>query len=740
MLSNKWLKSALLIISSFSVLICFTPTCCHHSLHNKNSSPEIEQSFDLEKLPEHIALVLVPENEEWLVASVIPAVGRLRDRGMAPVFVATSDVSFQNHLDFIDYIGAHQTLIIASSPENSLIKMMPYFHYPFLRTGSDPAHAGILLMKTFWESNEDVVIASFEEPACMVLGSLLAAHLSIPFISYQNNEVLKTLFHNLSAAGVKRIRYCTNVPPAWMEAEKNLFHEVVCLPEQHIVQTLIDKIHPENIRNIIIARKPDIGEIKQYTASWIAPYLSLLRDSLVLISTTHKPSEIETLVAGHIEQYSLNPQTITLLGDHDTLGEWILYDEGIYDDEKIDIEPCSFDIYKKCSLFGVGRIPFNHLADASSLIAHTYLNEQHTEKSAASILMISNPDTEFANLSLCETISRLTAAEFKNCTIPIAEFYGKEAEDPEIVDVATKAQLIIFEGHIWDMTLFEHPIDPVYVQEDRGASMRDYCETSVREDCFQDEDPEGPIIPSLNNRNLEGHPLVILQSCHSLREKEVPHRIFNLGGSGVIGSVSSIHSASGASFIKAFCDGLLYHDNTVGEALRDARNYCLCLAKLKEKRGHTEQDKVLRVAYSFRLWGDPEMSIQINKAIKLRRQPLTAQWNNLKEIKISTPHRTLPKIESEYYYAQMFPGSQAAGIVKSIRNNPEQRKIQPLFFFRLPNPLGLELTGTSLLKDQEGEIERAVFLEDPLNRYLYILYYPFKTSPDYDFFLRFENS
>ena len=95
-------------------------------------------------------------------------------------------------------------------------------------------------------------------------------------------------------------------------------------------------------------------------------------------------------------------------------------------------------------------------------------------------------------------------------------------------------------------------------------------------------------------------PLVILQSCHSL-EEPVTQQFLQLGGVGLIGSVTNIHSASNSTFIKALCDSMLYQGAPTGEALRDARNYYLCWRDLKAKRGHTELAKVHRVALSFSL-------------------------------------------------------------------------------------------------------------------------------------------
>ncbi|MGA1824242.1 MAG: hypothetical protein ACMUIP_06205 [bacterium] len=753
-------KSFLVFITvSFIIFLGVTPKCCYSPLKNKTTknsitnlkgttSPEI-QKLALEviapkKLPETIDLIIVPEKEEWLVASITPVIARLRRCGMNPILIVSSGLWKPRNLDFLRCMAAQQSLVVAPSPENYFVKMLPPFRYHVLPTGSNPTDAGIVLMKTFWKSIDKVIIASQNEPTSMMLGAMLSAHRAIPFISWQGKEDLIMLFENLPMLGIKEVLFCTNLPLTQKDLSENSLHEVAFLTDNQIIRSIVESIRPENIRNIIVTREPDTFRA-QYNSFWIAPYLSLLRNSLVLINNTNEATEVEERVASLIARHSLSPKNITLLGDHETIGEILLYDEGIYDNEKISIEPCSLDSEKEIAVFGVGRIPFNQLAEASDLIARTQLCERLSVKQKPSVLMIANPDTEYSDLPLCETICRLTAEEFKNRKIPIDEFYGKEAGDPLLLDSAVKAALIIFEGHIYDMTLFDRASDCFAIREDFDPSNVQYDPQSLldnhgdsMEDSYVEEELDASIIPVLMERNLEGQPLVILQSCHSF-EEEIPDRIFSIGGSGVIGSVSNIHSASGAAFIKAFCDGLLYRGDTVGEALRDARNYFLCLTQLKEKRGHKEQGKVLRVAYSFRLWGDPEMKMGFDRAGNTRRPTISAQWTDSKEITILTPHRTLPRVETLCYSARIFPQSQTAGIVKSLKNNPDQRKIMPLYFFRLPHPPGFHITDTTTLKTGEGEAARSSFLNDPLNRSLYMLYFPSETLSDSTISVRLED-
>jgi hypothetical protein len=234
---------------------------------------------------------------------------------------------------------------------------------------------------------------------------------------------------------------------------------------------------------------------------------------------------------------------------------------------------------------------------------------------------------------------------------------------------------------------------------------------------------ESDFLPAWVERLL-GLPVVVLQSCHSL-EEHTCQRVLELGGVGLVGSVTNIHSASGSAFIKAFCDGLLYRNETIGEAIRDARNYFLCLAALKRQRGHQETAKVYRVGLSFSFWGDPEMRL-LPQYLKAKKRPISATFTAPQTLKISTPRSRLPEARNEKYFVRMFPGSQVAGIVKRLKNEPI-RRLTPLYFFRSA-PVGFDTGIYRCLEREDNTSDRSVFLVDPFKRFMYVLYFPDKEA------------
>lgn len=265
----------------------------------------------------------------------------------------------------------------------------------------------------------------------------------------------------------------------------------------------------------------------------------------------------------------------------------------------------------------------------------------------------------------------------------------------------------------------------------RRLEIRD-LEAEVAPDAASMAQP--PMIEQQLDR-LEGLPLVVLQSCHSL-ENEVARRAFDAGAVALLGSVTNIHSASGSAFIKAFCDGLLYRGSTVGEALRDARNYFLCLGQLKAKRGHTEQPKVHRAALSFRLWGDPELRVTRLKGKPPSLPAVSAAFQAPDKVVVSTPAKRLGKSSTSRYFTRMFPGTETAGIVKRLKHKPI-RRITSVYFFRLPLPKDFVAQGFTQLSRPGDTSQRAAFLVDEYRRFLYLVYFPDKERPGESFELVF---
>ena len=63
----------------------------------------------------------------------------------------------------------------------------------------------------------------------------------------------------------------------------------------------------------------------------------------------------------------------------------------------------------------------------------------------------------------------------------------------------------------------------------------------------------------------------------------------------------------------------------------------------------------------------------------------------------------------------------------------------PLYFFRIPMPKGFDPLQYTALKGPDKISDRAVFLADPFERFLYILYFPEKDKKEQELILQFVN-
>ncbi|MFO8013115.1 MAG: C25 family cysteine peptidase [Phycisphaerae bacterium] len=792
--------------------------------------------------------VVIPEDREWLLAVAASLAARLRGEEGPPLLLVAPGVAPEANgeapaEETADDDGEYddgsscETAESVWPPAPALLRTI---HRPLviLQTSeaeppdADPlpdtvpvsrggAAGAFLLAKRFWGTSDTVVVARLADPEAALLASALAAHLGAPLLPVESALDESLLPGLLPALGAKRVLFATDRPrdrPPWA---KRLDAAVEVVGAADLRRRLIARLGPPHVRNVILAAGP--GGPEPSVTAWLAPYLSLVRNAPIVLVRSSVGAEAEAAVWHTIGAFDLEPRSITILAAPGALGTVPATDAEALGGYTVDVEPCSGPGEGGAAPLAVGRIPFRTLPEASRMIAQGLALERSVRRRVPQTLMVANPRTEYGALPLCETIARASASEFRNVRLPVDEHYNILPSEAGVLQAAMRANLILYQGHVTDLTLFTgtvydeydeygydeydgHEYDESYeayhdgentapddVEQEPAPEVYEAPEPLAFELSTESDPPTGeaactyaaglplPVPPtsaeaaeidayfgispsstavlstvgkppsadepaydadasyyhdeSAERRveRLDGLPLVFLQSCHSL-EEPTARSIVNLGGAGVIGSVTGIHSASGGAFAKAFCDGLLYRGDTVGEALRDARNYFLCLSELKTRRGHTHRDKVHRVALSFRLWGDPELRLLPRDLDKPARRRATARLADGPAVVIRTPKRRLPEARTAKYEGRLFPGSQAAGIVKRLKNT-ERRRLMPLHFFRLE--AGRDAAaGSALVIDGEPTV-RAVYLAEPFDRYLYVLFLPAKDRPNATYTLTF---
>lgn len=731
-------------------------------------------------------LIVILEDDARLVPIVAPVVGRLSGTEHPPILlVAPSPPGPQVEL-FLRQLSPNRRVVVGTANVWARLAEAGDIRASVVEVPESLTQAGFEIAKRFWRTCDKVVLVLGDDPTTVILGSVLAGHLRVPLIPVDRAtgaEAVKALLNELKVKHVIVAGGRLTATPAWL---KLLPQQTEILDLKRLERRIVRAIGPQQVRNIIVARAPNARQ-RWPGSAMLASYLSVARKAPVVLSRWDDGRKVESDVLGFIRAHGVKPQTVTILADYQAIGVISLDDREALGEYTVEIEPCSGPMAGGAAAFGVGRIPQASLSDASLLIARSLARERIIARRRPRVLMIANPSTEFGPLPFAETVSRVTAQEFKNFRLGIDEFYGKPANHPDALKASANAHLIIFEGHVTDQLLFEDPTPvlpedeeipvieeiPIMADEDTTvgipaqerllrmliiassteaagnsgivqtapsgeAPMEPAGQLDLPPDPWQEQpagEPVSPPAPRKPPSELNGLPLVILQSCHSL-DGIVAEQVFSRGGVGLLGSVTNVHSASGSSFAKAYCDAILYRGASVGEALRDARNYFLCLARLKAHRGHKEQAKVYRVALSFRLWGDPEMRVLPPRADRPVRRPVRARFAKGPAISIATPQRRLPEARTAKYTARIYPASHVAGIVKRVKNKP-QRRLMPMYFFRLTRPEWFDAHRCKILRRTGDTDARAAFLTDSLGQYVYVLYFPAKENTHEEAVLRF---
>jgi hypothetical protein len=260
-------------------------------------------------------------------------------------------------------------------------------------------------------------------------------------------------------------------------------------------------------------------------------------------------------------------------------------------------------------------------------------------------LLVSNPT---GNLPLLETFSRNTAKEFHNGGYQTTAFLGEKVDKDDLRRLLPEQDLVLWEGHLNTLV------------KEYGPHLW----------------PE-PLRPGV----------VFLQSCLALSEGRA-QPFLERGALGVVGTSTRTYSASGGACTLAFFDGLLYDHQTLGGALRQAKNFLLAYALLKEKRLGASaklRGANLRSAWAFTLWGDPTVRLPQPEAPTDALPPIRHRVHG-NTITLFLPDTAYEKASTSKYRAQIVPNARLAGLLRR-ESEDGAHPLVPLLFaeVRLPH-------------------------------------------------------
>src|SRR5262249_13115883 len=147
------------------------------------------------------------------------------------------------------------------------------------------------------------------------------------------------------------------------------------------------------------------------------------------------------------------------------------------------------------------------------------------------------------------------------------------------------------------------------------------------------------------------------------------------GAIGVVGSSTRTYSASGAALSLAFFDALLYDQRSLGEALRQAKNFLLAYSLLKEKRLGKDakfNGANVRSAWAFTLWGDPTLRLPVNESPSLAPVRHKVRGNT---ITVTLPETAYDQVTTAKFQAQMRPNARLAGLLRKDADENNRRMV-----------------------------------------------------------------
>jgi hypothetical protein len=394
------------------------------------------------------------------------------------------------------------------------------------------------------------------------------------------------------------------------------------------------------IRTLVVANPADDQDGKASMAS-LAPWIALeKRAALVLTNAAgdnveqavrdalqdSRLKDVDTLLfAASLQAIPTRKRPNPIPGDKDA---------------EIEMEPFTPAVSEPFT-FAIGRLFHEDLAVVPLMLARQRLLAKSGPRRA---LVASNPG---GSLPLLETFSRSTILELKNAGYQTRTLIGHQLTKESLRQRLAEADVILWEGHHntlvkeWNMPEWSEPMPPA---------------------------------------------LVFLQSCLALQDwKAQP--LLSRGAVAVIGTSTRTYSGSGGACSLAFFNAVLYDDASLGGALRQAKNFLLAYAMLKEKRLGKDAQRTganLRAAWAFTLWGDPTLHLPRPEAPREPRQPIRHEVHG-HTIFLELPPQRYEKVKSSRFQAQILPNARLAGLVRKTGDEDGQPLV-PLVFAEVHLP------------------------------------------------------
>jgi hypothetical protein len=387
------------------------------------------------------------------------------------------------------------------------------------------------------------------------------------------------------------------------------------------------------VDTLVVANPADFGKGRAGLSN-LAPMLAARRRGALLL-TSDKGSDASAVIKAALKEPALSrANNLLLVADFRAIPTERRPDplRGSKDTIDVEVPGAAKD---ELFTFATGRLFHRDAAVVPLILAREHLLASATGPRVA--VTVGDPD---GALSLLETISRNTAKEFRNAGYLTRSLFLRESNPGSLRRLLPEADVFLWEGHAsglygWGIARWPEPMRPS---------------------------------------------LVFLQSCGGLTEQN-GLAFLERGAVGVIGSPARTFSATGGAIAMAYFDALLYDRQSVGGAMRQAKNFLLAYARLKEQRlgkGVKREGANVRSAWAYTLWGDPTLQLPRPEPPEDALPNIQTEVNG-DRITIRLPFETYDKVTTRRYQAVVRPNGRLAGLLTKAEGDTKKTLVPLLF-------------------------------------------------------------
>jgi hypothetical protein len=496
------------------------------------------------------------------------------------------------------------------------------------------------LCKALFREAKSIVVCPAEPRRLLLQAACLGGATRSPlFVLHGKQDEASELRQAVTAWNVKTVvavgaanRLSNNMPGVHVQRlsdEDAVFHAY-----------LREQLKHGSVKTLVVANPADV-RAGRGRMSTLAPWVALQHRAALLL-TNDTGTNTEATVRSALQRKVLaGADTLILVADLQAI-PMEQRPNPIPDgkDQAIEMEPMTPD-GREPIRFATGRLFHEDRGVVTLMLARQGLLAAGGTLKA---LVASNPG---GGLPLLETFSRNTASEMRNAGYETTPLIGEASTKDKLRLLLPEQNIFLWEGH-------------------HSTLVRDYGIHQWSE----------PLRPSL----------VFLQSCLALAEPKA-QPFLQRGAVGVIASSSRTYSGSGGAFALAYFDALLYEDQSLGGALRSAKNFMLAFSQLKEKRLGARSHlggANLRAAWSFTLWGDPTVKLP-RPALPANALATVKHQVRGNQISLILPDATHDKVVTVKYQAEMRANARLAGLL-TRKEAEDSHRLVPLVFAEIHLP------------------------------------------------------